>query len=79
MPDPADFRITTSDAIELAEMLTFIADWLASTDPIIVQSFNAFVGSDSYTLTDLRASLDRFVGMLGSATIADRYLDSEPY
>ncbi|WP_039803855.1 hypothetical protein [Nocardia araoensis] len=56
-----------------------IDDWLAGAAPAITQSFTAFVGSNGYTLTDLRANLDRFVGILGGATTADRYLDNEPY
>ncbi|MBF6303001.1 hypothetical protein IU459_36670 [Nocardia amamiensis] len=60
-----EIRVGLEDAIELAEMLTFIDDWLAGAGPAVGRSFSGFVGSDGYSIEALRADLDRFVGVLG--------------
>ena len=54
------------DAAELAEMLTFLADWLSgSQKPILAKSLAAFVGTTAYTTDALRADLHRFAFLLG--------------
>jgi hypothetical protein len=60
-----EISVGVGDAIELAEMLRFIDDWLAGAGPAVARSFSGFVGSDGYSLEGLRADLDRFVGVLG--------------
>ena len=56
------------DAAELAEMLTFLADWLSSSHkPILEQSLVAFVGHPAYTAEVLRADLHGFAFLLGAS------------
>jgi hypothetical protein len=62
----SEIRIELSDAIELAELLTFLADWLsASQRQPLTDSFTAFVGHDVFDIDDLRNDLHRFVFLLG--------------
>ena len=61
-------RITLdlSDAAELAETLTFLAEWLSgSQKQTLADSFAAFVGHPAYDTGALRADLHRFVFLLG--------------
>jgi hypothetical protein len=49
------------DAAELAEMLTFLADWLSgSQKQALAGSLAAFAGHPAYTTETLRADLHRF-------------------
>jgi hypothetical protein len=60
-------RLDLADAAELAEMLTFLADWLSSSHkPVLEQSLVAFVGHPAYTAEILRADLHRFAFLLGA-------------
>ena len=55
-----------ADAAELAEMLTFLADWLTgSQKQALADSLAAFVGHPAYGIEALRADLHRFVFLLG--------------
>jgi hypothetical protein len=55
-----------SDAAELAETLTFLADWLSgSQKQALADSLTAFVGHPAYTTGTLCADLHRFVFLLG--------------
>jgi hypothetical protein len=61
-------RITLdlTDATELAEMLTFLADWLTSSQKqALADSLTAFVGHPAYNTQTLCADLHRFVFLLG--------------
>lgn len=59
-------HLEAGDAAELAEMLTFIRDWLTSSDrDRLAQSFRNFVGADGYDLTELHNDLARFTFLLG--------------
>ena len=61
-------RITLDlgDAAELAEMLTFLADWLSgSQQQALAESLAAFVGHPAYDTDTLCADLHRFVFLLG--------------
>ncbi|WP_194853192.1 hypothetical protein [Nocardia sp. SYP-A9097] len=78
-PSPLISGLTVDDAIELAEMLTFIDGWLTDSDPAVAQSFHAFVGADGYALSDLRADLNRFAALLGGLEIPAHDLHSEPF
>lgn len=50
-----------SDAVELAETLTFLADWLSgSQEQALAASLTAFVGHPAYTTDTLCADLHRF-------------------
>jgi len=61
-----DIRLNHGDAIELAELFTFLADWLTgSQHQTLADSLARFVGHDRYTVDELRADLHRFVFLLG--------------
>jgi hypothetical protein len=54
------------DAAELAEMLTFLAEWPSgSQKQTLAESLAAFVGHTAYNSEALRADLHRFVFLLG--------------
>jgi hypothetical protein len=58
--------LNQGDAAELAEMLTFLADWLAgSQKQTLTDSLAAFVGHPAYNAETLQADLHRFVFLLG--------------
>jgi len=59
-------NLDLSDATELAETLTFLAEWLSgSQKQTLADSFAAFVGHPAYDTDALRADLHRFVFLLG--------------
>ena len=59
-------NLDLSDAAELAETLTFLAEWLSgSQKQALAYSFAAFVGHPAYDTGALRADLHRFVFLLG--------------
>jgi len=61
-----DINLDLSDAIELAELLTFLADWIfRSQHQTLPDSLTAFFGHRGYHLDELAANLDRFVFLLG--------------
>ena len=60
--------LDAGDAAELAEMLTFIPDWLAgSQQQVLAGSLAGFVGHPAYNADALRADLHRFVFLLGDS------------
>jgi hypothetical protein len=61
-----DVNLELSDAVELAELLTFLADWLTSSQrQTVAASLAAFVGHDTFGVDELAADLHRFVFLLG--------------
>jgi hypothetical protein len=58
-------HLDTSDATELAELLQFLNDWLASDPTYLDTSLTRFVGTRGYNLPQLRTDLDRFTFLLG--------------
>ncbi len=61
-------RLDLGDAAELAEMLTFLADWISGTQKqALHESFAAFVGHPAYNTDALCADLRRFVFLLGAS------------
>lgn len=56
--------IDTADASELAELLQFLRDWLATDHQQLAPSLNRFVDNDAYDLDQLRHDLDRFTFLL---------------
>jgi hypothetical protein len=62
-----DTRIEFTDAVELAEMLEFIARWLSGDkSQALADSFAAFMGPQTTYRTDhLIADLRRFAFLLG--------------
>src|SRR5437899_7834915 len=62
----AEVRLEGSDAAELAEMLSFLRDWLRGPDrPALTKSLARFVGVPGYDVEVLCADLARFVFLLG--------------
>jgi hypothetical protein len=58
--------LDTGDAAELAEMLTFPADWLSgSQKQTLADSFAAFIGHPAYDTGTLSADLHRLAFLLG--------------
>ncbi len=58
-------RLNAGDAAELAEMLTFLAEWLSSSHKqSLADSFTAFVGHPGYDTGTLCADLHRFAFIL---------------
>lgn len=61
-----DIRIDLSDAIELAELLTLLAEWTTGTQhQALADSLTAHLGNPGYDLDALRRDLHRFVFLLG--------------
>jgi len=61
-------RLDLGDAAELAEMLTFLTNWLSgSQKQALAQSFAAFAGHPAYNTGTLCADLRRFVFLLGAS------------
>jgi hypothetical protein len=55
-----------SHAVELAEVLTLLTDWLAGTQKqLLADSLTTFVGHTAYNVDELRTDLHRFVFLLG--------------
>ncbi len=58
--------LDAGDAAELAEMLSFLAEWLADSQRhVLAGSLAAFVGHRAYNASARRADLHRFVFLLG--------------
>jgi len=60
----AAVRLGAGDAAELAEMLSFLGDWLVSDDEVLAASLDRFVGAPGYDGVALRADLARFAFLL---------------
>ncbi|WP_158886160.1 hypothetical protein [Amycolatopsis anabasis] len=58
-------NLDTNDAVELAELLQFLHDWLATDPDRLAESLDRFVGSRAYDLAELRTDLNRFTFLLG--------------
>lgn len=57
--------LDAADAAELAELLQFLAGWLASDPARLAASLLAFVGHPSYGTPQLQDDLHRFAFLLG--------------
>src|SRR5580700_37412 len=53
------------DALELAELLEFLSDWLESDHDNLTASLARFVGSPGYGPDTLRGDFSRFLFLLG--------------
>jgi hypothetical protein len=68
-----------SDAAELAETLTFLADWLSgSQKQTLAHSLTAFVGHPAYTTDALCTDLHRFAFLLGASDGEDLFGEPTP-
>jgi len=57
-------KLDPGDAAELADMLTFLREWL-TTDPQLQASLTRQIGHPAYSTRQLRDDLDRFIFLLG--------------
>jgi hypothetical protein len=60
-------NLDTGDAVELAELLQFLYDWLAADPDRLGESLSGFVGSRGYNVDQLYGDLSRFTFLLGSS------------
>ena len=60
-----DLRLDAVDAFELAELLQFLAGWLARDPDRLGASPGDYVGHPAYGTAQLRQDLDRFTFLLG--------------
>lgn len=58
-------RLDLTDATELAELITFLTDWLAADPDTLNASLTRYVGHPAYDLTQLNQDLHRFAFLLG--------------
>ena len=72
-------RFDLSDAAELAEILTFLTDWLSgSQKQALANSFAAYVGHPAYNTDTLCADLRRFVFLLGASDGQELFGETTP-
>ncbi len=57
-------KLDINDAGELAEMLTFLREWL-TTEPRLQPLLAERIGHPAYGIPQLRDDLDRFIFLLG--------------
>jgi len=60
-----DLRPRCRDAVELTELLQFLAEWLARDPGRLGASLEQFVGHPAYNVGELRQDLHRFTFLLG--------------
>jgi hypothetical protein len=72
------FSLDTADAIELAELLQFLAGWLTADPATLSPSFLAYVGHPAYSLDTLRTDLNRFTFLLGGSDGDDLFDPDQP-
>ena len=58
-------KIDQADAVELAELLTFLTDWHAADPGTLQASLTRHLGTTGYGLTQLAQDLHRFTFLLG--------------
>jgi hypothetical protein len=66
------------DATELAETLGFLRDWAATDHDTLNTSLRAFLGTDGYTIDDLRHDLARFTFRLRGDDGEALFTDHQP-
>jgi hypothetical protein len=62
-----EVKLNAADAAELAEMLQFLAHWLACDPARLATSLEEFTGHPAYGIVQLRGDLERFVFLLGGS------------
>jgi hypothetical protein len=63
--------LPAEDAIELADLLRFLGEWLAADREQLEDSLARFVGSTPYCIDMLRHDLSRFRFLLGGSSDED--------
>jgi hypothetical protein len=66
MSSTPDFALAAEHALDLGEMLEFIADWLRADRRRLEASLARFIGSDGYRIDELAADLERFAFLFGA-------------
>ena len=59
--------LAVEDAMELGQLLQFLADWLSTDHGPVSESLTSFVGCEFYDLESLRDDLARFSFLLGGS------------
>jgi hypothetical protein len=67
--------LDTGDAVELAELLGFVRDWLRSDSEPLAASLAEYVGVPGYDLGRLVGDLERFVFLLGADDSGPGFFD----
>ena len=62
-----EVRLDATDAIELAEMLQFLSQWLTCDPAHLGASLEEFAGNPAYGIGRLRDDLERSVFLLGGS------------
>jgi len=74
-----EITLDLGDAAELAEMLTFLADWLSGSQrQALAGSLAAFAGHTAYDTDTLSADLHRFAFLLGASDGEELFGDPTP-
>lgn len=58
-------RLDQADALELAELLTFLTDWLTADPDTLHTSLTHYIATTGYDLDQLSQDLHRFAFLLG--------------
>jgi hypothetical protein len=70
--------LDVGDAIELAELLQFLSNWLESDHGSLAESLARFVGSTAYGPDSLREDFARFRFLLGVTDGEGLFTPDEP-
>lgn len=62
-----EVKLDAIDAAELAHMLQFLSQWLATDPARLAASLEQFTGHPAYSPGELRSDLERFVFLLGGS------------
>jgi hypothetical protein len=66
-------ELAPEDAVELAETLQFLGDWLEHDHDILAASLARFVGAPGYGPDSLREDFTRFAFLLGATDGEDLF------
>jgi hypothetical protein len=61
-----DVPIEAGDAMELGQLLDFLAEWFSRPDRRLDDAYAEFVAHDGADLADVREALTRFAFLLGA-------------
>jgi hypothetical protein len=78
MADVPDVRIDAGDAMELGQLLDFLASWFSRDDPRLTVSYIDFVGHDAADVTEVRDILARLAFLLGEDDDGQRLFGRDP-
>jgi hypothetical protein len=72
----SNVSLSLTDAAELAQVITFLTDWLAHDHVRLDESLARFVGNTGYRITHLKADLERFAFLLDGGNTRMFNIDS---